>query len=226
MRLEISGVAVELTRKKIKTLRLRVLPPDGRVLVSAPWLLPREAVTAFVEKNIPWIEKQRLRLASVPEPSAPQYVSGDALRLWGRDYSLELRPGGRGYALELVGDLAILTARVDSTPQGRQAYIREWYREHLKSAVSARLPQWEWVTGLHPQSWQTKSMKTRWGSCNTRTKKLWLSLGLAQKPPECLDYVLLHELLHLRFPNHGPDFKALMTRYMPDWRERKKLLNG
>ena len=100
------------------------------------------------------------------------------------------------------------------------------YREILKPKLEEYLAFWERQTGLHPERWQMRDMKTRWGSCNPRTKKLWFSVGLAEKPDECIEYVVLHELAHLKIANHGADFKAFLSHFMPDWRERQKRLNG
>ena len=102
--------------------------------------------------------------------------------------------------------------------------MTEWYREQLKAEAGKRLPEWEKRTGLYCDSWQTKNMKTRWGTCNPNARRIWLSVQLAKKPVECLDYVILHELTHLKVRNHGKDFWQAVERYMPDWRERRKLL--
>ena len=103
--------------------------------------------------------------------------------------------------------------------------MNEWYRELLKAEIEKRLPKWESISGLHCSGWQTKYMTTRWGTCNTKTKKIWINLQLAKKPYDCLDYVLLHELAHLRVKDHGAEFVAIMDEFMPYWREVKKALN-
>lgn len=105
------------------------------------------------------------------------------------------------------------------------AYVREWYREQLKDDIARLLPKWEKITGLKASSWQTKYMTTRWGTCNSKTGKLWFNLQLAKKTPECLEYVILHELCHLEEKNHSDRFVALMDKYMPMWREVKATLN-
>ena len=102
--------------------------------------------------------------------------------------------------------------------------MNEWYRKELSERVNYLLPKWETYTGLKCSSWQSKVMKTRWGTCNTKTKKIWLNVRLAEHPAECLEYVILHELAHTRVPNHGADFKAILTEYMPDWRTVKRRL--
>jgi predicted metal-dependent hydrolase len=128
--------------------------------------------------------------------------------------------------LILLGDRAILTVRQDSTTAQRGAFVNEWYRSLLKAEIARRLPRWENITGLHCESWQTKYMTTRWGTCNTKKKKIWLNLQLAKKTPVCLEYVILHELLHLAERSHNARFVGLMDQYMPYWRDVKKELNA
>ena len=113
----------------------------------------------------------------------------------------------------------------DDTSQ-RESLLNDFYREALSNQIAARLPLWEARTGLHPSAWQIKNMKTRWGTCNTATRKIWLNLQLAKQPPVCLDYVIAHELTHLRYPGHGQDFQAFLTRAMPNWPEVRKTLNN
>lgn len=133
---------------------------------------------------------------------------------------------GNKNSLALSGAKAILTVRKDSTPAQRENFVREWYRDLLKAEVARLLPKWEQITGLRPDGWQTKYMTTRWGTCNTTTRKLWLNLQLAKKTPECLEYIILHELIHLAEKNHNERFVSLMDKYMPMWREVKATLNG
>lgn len=131
----------------------------------------------------------------------------------------------KGNSVALNGNEAVLTVRKESTAKQREAFVNEWYRSLLKEKIEIYLPKWEKITGLYCDSWQTKYMTTRWGTCNTNTRKIWLNLQLAKKPMECLEYVILHELTHLKVRNHGKDFIAIMDQYMPYWRETKKLLN-
>jgi predicted metal-dependent hydrolase len=116
--------------------------------------------------------------------------------------------------------------RENSTVEQRGRWVNEWYREQLKEKIQKYLPKWEAITGLYPSSWQTKYMTTRWGTCNTKTGKIWFNLQLAKKPVECLEYVILHELVHLKVKNHGPDFVAMMDLHMPYWRDVRKNLNS
>ena len=225
MQMEISGIKIEVQKKNIKNLHLVVAPPEGRVRVSAPMHLSDESIAMFVRTKLGWIKKQQEKFKKQPRQTEREYVSGETLYVWGQQYFLRVDYSYKGNSLVLEGNEAILTVRKESTASQREAFVNEWYRALLKEKIETYLPKWEKITGLHCDSWQTKYMTTRWGTCNTNTGKIWLNLQLAKKPIECLEYVILHELTHLKVRNHSKDFVALMDQYMPYWRETKKLLN-
>lgn len=225
MQIVISNIPVEVVRKNIKNMHLSVLPPDGRVRVSAPTQLTDEAITMFVRTKLGWIKKQQEKFQQQPRQSERQYVSGETLYVWGKQYFLQVEYSYKGNVLTLSGDKAILTVRKESSPTQRESFVNEWYRNLLKQEVAKYLPKWEKTTGLYCSSWQSKYMTTKWGTCNPTSKKIWLNLQLAKKPIECLEYVILHELAHLKVHNHGPEFTAILDQYMPYWREHKRRLN-
>lgn len=225
MQILVANIPVEVIKKNIKNMHLSVLPPDGKVRVSAPETLSDEAITMFVRTKIGWIRKQQEKFELQPRQSERQYVSGETLYVWGRQYFLQVEHSYKGNTLVLVGNKAILTVRKESTAKQRESFVNEWYRSLLKVEVEKYLPKWEKITGLHCSSWQSKYMTTKWGTCNTSTGKIWLNLQLAKKPIECLEYVILHELVHLRVQNHGPEFVAEMNRHMKNWCEIRNLLN-
>ncbi len=225
MQIVVSGIPIEIIKKNIKNIHLSVLPPDGKVRVSAPTTVSNESLEMFVRTKICWIRKQQEKFENQPRQSERQYVSGETLYLWGKQYFLQVEYSYKGNSLILDGDKAILTVRKESTVKQRESFVNEWYRERLKSEIERLLPKWETATGLKCSSWQTKYMTTRWGTCNTQTKKIWLNLQLAKKPIECLEYVILHELAHTKVKNHGTYFVSIMDKYMPYWRETKKKLN-
>ena len=206
-------------------MHLAVLPPDGRVRVSAPTQLTDEAITMFVRTKLGWIKKQQEKFQQQPRQSERQYVSGETLYVWGKQYFLQMEYSYKGNALTLSGDKAILTVRKESSPKQRGSFVNEWYRSLLKQEVAKYLPKWEKTTGLYCSSWQSKYMTTKWGTCNPTSKKIWLNVQLAKKPIECLEYVILHELAHLKVHNHGPEFTAILDQYMPYWRDHRRRLN-
>ena len=225
MQIEISGIEIEVQKKNIKNLHLVVAPPDGKVRVSAPMHLSDDSIKMFVRTKLSWIKKQQEKFEKQPRQSEREYVSGETLYVFGQQYFLRVMYSYKGNSLVLSGDEAILTVRKESTASQREAFVNEWYRELLKEQVVKLLPKWEEKTGLYCSSWQTKYMITKWGTCNTKTKKIWLNLQLAKKPIECLEYVILHELVHLKVKNHNSDFIAILDNHMPFWRETRKMLN-
>ena len=206
-------------------MHLYVKPPDGHVEVSAPQRLSDDSIAMFIRTRVGWIKKQQEKFRVQPRQTEREFISGETLYVWGKQFFLQVEYSNRGNALELSGDRAILTVRKESTPKQRENYVNEWYRERLKAEIEKRLPKWEMITGLHCNSWQTKYMTTKWGTCNTNSGKIWVNLQMAKKPFECLDYVLLHELAHLRVKDHGPEFTAILDEFMPYWRDIRKELN-
>lgn len=225
MQILIANIPVEIVKKKIKNMHLSVLPPDGKVRVSAPETLSDESIIMFVRTKVGWIRKQQEKFELQPRQSERHYVSGETLYVWGRQFFLQVEYSYKGNSLILVGDKAILTVRKESTAKQRENFVNEWYRTLLKAEVEKYLPKWERITGLKCSGWQSKYMTTKWGTCNTSTGKIWLNLQLAKKPIECLEYVILHELSHLKVKNHGPEFVAILDQHMPYWREYKRQLN-
>ena len=225
MTLNISGISIEVCKKSIKNMHLYVKPPNGYVTVSAPLSMGDEAIERFVRTKVGWIKKQVAKFDEQPRQSEREYISGETLYVWGIQYYLQTNYGNRN-SLVLSGDKAVLTVRKESTAKQRETFVHEWYRELLKSEIMRTLPKWEKITGLKTKSWQTKYMTSRWGTCNIKTGKIWLNLQLAKKTPECLEYVILHELVHLVEKTHNERFIFLMDKYLPMWREVKITLNG
>lgn len=223
--LNISGIPIEVNKKRIKNMHLYVKPPNGHVTVSAPLTMSDEAIERFIRTKANWIKKQVAVFDNQPRQSEREYVSGETLYVWGKQYYLRTEYGKKN-SLVLLGDKAMLTVRKESTAEQREKFVREWYRNILKEEISLCLPKWEKITGLKCNAWQTKYMTTKWGTCNIKKRKIWINLQLAKKTHMCLEYVILHELLHLVEKKHNDRFIMLMDRYMPYWREVKTELNG
>lgn len=225
MRIVISGIPIDIQKKNIKNMHLQIKPPDGHVVVSAPLSMDDKAIEVYARTNLSWIKKQIEKFQQQPRSAKRQYVSGETMYIWGKQYYLSFVPDAQKNSFEIQGDKVILSMREDSTVKQRENYVREQYRSLLKVEIERLLPKWEQITALHCESWQTKYMVTRWGTCNTEKKKLWFNLQLAQKPIECLEYVILHELIHLRERTHNSTFIAYMDMYMKNWRAVRKELN-
>jgi len=206
-------------------MHLYVKPPNGKVMVSAPLSMSDEAIERFVRTKTSWIKRQVNKFENQPRQSEREYVSGETLYVWGKQYFLQTDYDNRS-SLVLSGDKAILVIRKGSTADQREKYIREWYRKLLKTEIERILPKWEKKTGLKTESWQIRYMTSRWGSCKIKKRKIWLNLQLAKKTPECLEYIILHELIHFVEKGHNEKFNTLLDQYMPKWREIKKTLNS
>ena len=226
MQIEVEGVLVQVQRKRVKNLNMSLHTQRGEVRVSAPLSMSDKAIAEFVYSHKDWIKKHLSSGEKFPEKQPLSYVTGEQLCVFGTWYSLRVDYEKNGKSLVLKDGEAVLTVRENSTAEQRERVVNEWYRAELKEKIGTYLPKWERITGLYCTSWQIKNMKTRWGTCNVKTKKIWLNLQLAKQPIDCVEQVILHELLHLKIRGHGADFKAEMDRYMPSWREVKKRLNS
>ena len=213
----INGIDVDVQKKDIKNMHIHI--KDGpSVIVTVPRRCTDAKVDDLVMKKFDWITKTMERKCM----TAQHLIDGQMLELIGRQYTLEIVPSER--ANITIKDDRITIRRPEGIDD--EMILREIHRESLKRVVPDIVANMFLFTGLSCSSWQIRYMTSRWGTCNTRTKKIWLSTNLAKRPMECIEYVVLHELVHTVVPNHGPDFKALMDEHMPDWRERRRLLNS
>ena len=214
MQIVISGIPIDIHKKNIKNMHLQIKPPNGLVVISAPLSMDDKAIEVYARTNLGWIKKQIEKFQQQPRSAKRQYVSGETMYIWGKQYYLSFVPDSRKNSFKIQGNSIVLSMRKNSTVKQREKYIREQYRRLLKGEIEKILPKWEQITGLHCESWLIKYMITRWGTCNSVKKKLWFNLQLAQKPVECLEYVILHELIHLKERTHNSIFIAYMDMYM------------
>ena len=170
------------------------------------------------------LKKQQEKYLNQPRKAERKYVSGETYYIWNKQYFLEFQPSKKRY-FKIEGNKLLLGMKKDSTVQQREKFVRKEYRRILVEQLFHLIPKWEEITGLKCESWNTKYMLTKWGSCNSFAKRIWINLQIVEKPLECLEYVVLHELIHLKVSNHGKDFTSELERFMPDWKERKKSLN-
>lgn len=223
--IEIGSIAIRLNRKLINNLHISVLPPDGHVRVAAPEGMTETAIRMAVIRRIPWIKRQQNNFAKQSRQSEREMVNGECHYLWGRRYRLNIvAHTGKHEAKLGRGRLNMYVSHTANTEQ-KALVLTKYYRNVLKKRIADLLPIWETKIGVTANSWGIKKMKTKWGSCNTQAKRIWFNLELAKKSPECLEYILVHELVHLIERYHNERFKVLMDRLLPDWRERKALLN-
>ena len=217
----LAGFTVLLVRKKVRRVTLAVLPPYGEVRVTAPNGVSITEIERIVSEKRSWLESKIASFSADPGKERT-YGEGEYALLWGRRVPILPRVGAPGVSLTLEG--MILSARADD-PKKRAAVLEAFYRKEVQTETEKLLPFFTAMTGLSPASITVRKMARRWGTCYHREGTVHLSLSLAEYPPECLSYVLLHELLHLRYPDHGSGFHAALDRFMPENRAVAAELN-
>jgi predicted metal-dependent hydrolase len=221
----VRGIAIDIIYKDIKNLHIGVYPPFGRVRVAAPTRLDDGDIRLAVIQRLSWIKKQRERLRSAERQSAREMVTGESHYAWGARLRLRVieRPG-RAH-IEVDGERLLLYVSRGTDGPVRMAVLQRWQREQLRSRIPELIAQWEPTVGRTVPKWSIRRMKTKWGSCNRETGHIWFNLELAKKHPDCLEYVVVHEMTHLIERGHGERFTRLMDKILPDWRARREELN-
>lgn len=224
---EVSGLSVEVVRKKIKNLHLAVYPPDGMVRVAAPLHTTNENVRLAVIARLGWIKRKQAEFAKQPRQSERRYVTGESHYFLGRRYLLEVHERPEKPFVKVRNNAKIvLSVRPGSSEEARGMIMANWYRDYLKREVPVLLEKWQPIVGKRVSSWRIQKMKTKWGSCNTASKRVLLNLELAKKSPECLEYIIVHELVHLHERHHNDNFRSLMDHFLPRWRFSRDLLKS
>lgn len=222
----VSGIEIEVIKKNIKNMHLYVFPPMGNVRISAPNNASDDAINLFAITKISWIKKQIKNFENQPRQSEREYVSGESHYIWGRRYKMEIKYTKTKNNVEIKANKLVLTVRENSTEQQRENVMKEWYRAEIKAKLPALIEKWEDTIGVKANSVGVKKMLTRWGTCNVEDKKVWVNLQLAKKPVNCLEYIVVHELVHLLEKNHTNVFVEYMDKFLPDWRIVKEELNS
>ena len=225
--LVIDDIEIPVLRKKsLKNLYIHADPPLGAISVKAPENLDISEIELYVLKKLPEIAKAKERFASQPRQTPREYVSGEACYLWGKPYRLQVVYGSNRPSITKEASKLVMRVPDEASADYRKRVLTEWYRKELKRVLpnaAARLSQ---LIGVSADEYSVKNMKTKWGTCNIEEKRIWVNLQLVKKPPECLDYVLVHELVHLLERNHTHRFNSLVQKYCPVWRESKALLSA
>jgi predicted metal-dependent hydrolase len=225
-KITVNDLVIEVTRKRIKNLNMRIHPPDGRVSVSVPLRADDEAVRQWVLTKWDWIQRQQAKLATLPQPAALQFTSGESHLFQGRACTLNVIPhSGRAKVVLRDGNQLDLYAAPESDAAYRERVLAAWYRKELQGVIPPLLAYWEPIVGVQSAEWGIKQMKTRWGTCNIQARRIWLNLELMKKPPRCLEYVVVHELVHLLERYHNARFWGFMDRFYPNWRAVRAELN-
>ena len=224
--LKIDNITITLERKNIKNMYLRILPPNGEVKVSAPLFIPDEDITNFIKSKKEWILKKQQYIQENDIKSPLKYNNGEKHYLWGEEYNLQLIKNDtiKHVLIDKEKSIMYLPIPKRSTIEKRKKILDEFYRSEMRKAIPPVLDKCTKIVGKTPSEVKIRNMKN-WGNCRYQDKRITLNLNLAKKDRECLEYVMIHELCHLIEFNHGKNFKKLMDKYCPNWKEIKKRLN-
>lgn len=222
----IGTVEVDVIRKEIKNMHLAVYPPQGRVRLAAPLNTDLEVLRLFCISKLSWLKKNIKSFQNQARETVREYVSGESHYFQGKRYLLEVKHHDGYNKIAVVGNRINLYTKENATTEAKAKTFKEWYRKELKKQIPELLIKWENVIGVNANEFGVKQMKTKWGACNIDAKRIWLNLELAKKPSICLEYILVHELVHLLERNHNDNFIAYMDKFMPKWRLHRDELNS
>ncbi|MEC4049129.1 SprT family zinc-dependent metalloprotease [Flavobacterium sp. SUN046] len=224
--LSISNLTIDIVRKDIKNMHLAVYPPHGRIRLSAPENTDSEMMRLFAISKIGWIKKHIKKFEAQPRETPREYISGESHFFQGKRYMLNVVERKGFNKVEIKGTKNInLYVRPNTSNEDKAIILREWYRTEMKKQIPELLSKWESIIGVKSNDWAIKQMRTKWGTCNIEAKRIWLNLELSKKPVICLEYIIVHELVHLLERNHNDKFVSYMNQFMPKWRMYKTELN-
>lgn len=223
--LDLGDFRAEVVRKAIKHVHLSVYPPDGRVRIAAPAGMELETIRLFAIAKLAWIRRQQRKILAQERETPREFLDRESHYVWGQRYLLKVVEKEAAPAVELGHSSLLLQLRPGCDAARRQEILDAWYREQIRQAVPALLEKWQPLIGVRAGKIFVQRMRTRWGSCNPAAGHIRLNTDLAKKPPECLEYIVVHELTHLLEPTHNARFASLMEGFLPHWRLVRDALN-
>lgn len=222
----IEGIEIKLTKKKIKNLNLSVHPPSGEVRLSVPLRTTNQVIKKFVESKVPWIRKHQEKFKNHKPPVEYHYITGESHYFMGKPYKLNVIYIDKNPSKVQLRDRSLdMYVKEEMTKEKRAKLLQKWRRQELKMLIPPLIEKWEKVMGVKVHEFGVKQMKTRWGTCNIGAQRIWINLELAKKPPQCLEYIVVHEMVHLLERNHNDKFKAYMDQFLPNWESIQARLN-
>lgn len=225
--MKIGNIEIDVERKQIKNMHLSVYPPNGRVHISVPSYLNDNDIQSFIVSKWDWVLRQRKDVLGQARQTDRAFVSGEDHYLFGTRYRLKVNYITTGaYMVEVKGNVMTMSIAESSSVARRQVLMQEFYRDELKTYLAALMEKWQEQLNEPDVTWQVKMMKTQWGSCRSKKRSLLFNLQLARVPKECIEYVVVHELTHLKIDNHSRLFEELLSRRLSNWRARRKRLNA
>lgn len=223
--IHLGEIAIAVRRKNIKHVHLSVYPPEGRVTLVAPAGTRLEVVRAYAVSRLGWIRDQQTRLRAQARETPRRFIERESHNLWGRRYLLSVIEAEAKPFVRLSHRRIMLHVRPGASRAKREAVMHQWHKALLHDAVPALIRRWQPKLGVEVGGYFLQRMKTKWGSCNHRARHIRLNTELVKKPKDLLEYVVVHEMLHLIAPTHSEQFLRLMTKHYPTWREARAELN-
>lgn len=222
----LNDIDIEVVQKEIKNIHLSVYPPNGQVKVSAPNNMDLDTLRVFVISKLSWIKQQQAKLRTQKRELARDYIDRESHYFNGKRYLLRVIEKNEAPQVNLDHNEILLQVRPNTEHAKRQSLIDEWYRTQLRQMLSPLIIKWEKKIKVSVSKWTIRKMKTKWGSCSPDSQSIRINLDLAKKPSECLEYIVLHEMVHLLEPSHNTRFITLMDKFMPKWRFYRDELNA
>lgn len=222
----VNNLVIDVVRKNIKNLHLAVYPPSGRVRIATPTKVDDDAVRLFAISKMSWIKKNQAKYINQERQPERKYISGESHYFRGQRYLLNVI-NHSGYPKVSIRNKKFidLFVKADYNQEQRENVMTNWYRKNLKEQIPPLIAKWQKEIGIEDVKWEVKKMKTKWGTCNREAKRIWINLELAKKPEHCLEYIIVHEMVHFLERNHTEKFVAYMDNFMPTWRNHKQELN-
>lgn len=225
LHIELGDIKIEVEQKDIKNIHLSVYPPNGVVRISAPNRMELDTIRVFALNKLQWIREQQKEFNNQERETPREYLTKESHYFLGKRYLLNVITKNQPPKVVLKHDTIELYVRPNSSVEKREEVLDEWYREELRAIAAEKIAKWEKVIGVEANAFSIRKMKTKWGSCNTDTKRILLNLELAKKPLECIEYIVVHELVHLLERSHNQVFVAYMDKFLPKWRHYREELN-
>lgn len=224
--IELGNIIIDVEQKDIKNIHLSVYPPHGAVRIAAPERMNLDTIRVFALQKLKWIKNQQESFRNQPRETEREYLTKESHYFLGKRYLLKVIEHNEVPKVVLKHKTLELYVRPDTSSEKKEAIIEEWYRSQLKALVPKLIEKWEKVVGVQSNAYGIKKMRTKWGTCNTTAKRIWLNLELAKKPVECIEFIIVHELVHLLERSHNDRFVSYMNEFMPKWRFYRKELNS
>ncbi len=219
------SLSIEVEQKDIKNIHLSVYPPDGNVKIAAPHRMDLDTIRVFAINKLQWIKKQQKTFRNQEREAPREYLSKESHYFQGKRYLLKIIEQDAKPKIVLTHSKIELYVRPNTSMEKRKEIIEEWYREEMKKTIPKMIEKWEKIIGVKANEFGIKKMRTKWGTCNVEAKRIWINLELAKKPLDCMEYIVVHELVHLLERSHNDTFKNYMNEFMPKWRFHSDELN-